>query len=167
MEEQNPTGDALTPGALRALYQANYDRMLELGRFPVTLLPGRDVLTGVMEDGDLVLHSTTTEAKEQHRVKYAVVAVGRRSVDIPFDDGLRQQIETDDDGELVLDRDYSVRWDAPDNHRIYALNRARLSHGIPDANLTLLPVRAATVLNSMFGREMFQVRDDLCPISWK
>ena len=167
VEEQNPTGDALTPGALRALYQANYDRMLELGRFPVTLLPGRDVLTGVMEDGDLVLHSTTTEAKEQHRVKYAVVAVGRRSVDIPFDDGLRQQIETDDDGELVLDRDYSVRWDGPDNHRIYALNRARMSHGIPDANLTLLPVRAATVLNSMFGREMFQVRDDLCPISWK
>ena len=46
-------------------------------------------------------------------------------------------------------------------------SRARLSHGIPAANLTLLPVRAATVLNSMFGREMFQVRDDLCPISWK
>jgi lysine N6-hydroxylase len=166
VEEQNPTGDALTPGALRALYQANYDRMLELGRFPVTLLPGRDVTTGTVEDGDLVLHSTTTEGKEQHRVKYAVVAVGRQTVDVPFDDELRSRIETDDDGEMVLETDYSVRWDGTGGHRIYALNRARLSHGIPDANLTLLPVRSAIVLNSMFEREMFQVRDDLCPISW-
>ena len=67
---------------------------------------------------------------------------------------------------MVLEADYSVRWKGRDGHRIYALNRNRLSHGIPDANLTRLPIRAAIVLNSMFGRELFEVRDDLCPISW-
>ncbi|HYR62038.1 MAG TPA: SidA/IucD/PvdA family monooxygenase, partial [Actinomycetota bacterium] len=169
VEEQNPTGDALTPGALRGLYQANYDRMLELGRFPVTLLPGRDVSTAVMDGDDLVLSCTTTEGKQQQRVRYAVVAVGRELVPVPFDDDLRARVETDQDGELVLEADYSVRWDGPrgpTGHSIYALNRGRLSHGIPDANLTLLPVRSAIVLNSMFGRQMFQVPDELCPISW-
>jgi lysine N6-hydroxylase len=166
VEEQNPTGDALTPGALRVLYQSNYDRMLELGRFPVTLLPGRDVSSGVMEGDDIVLSSKTTEGKQQHRVRYAVVAVGREMVPVPFDDDLGDRLETDADGEMVLQSDYSVRWNGPDGNRIYALNRGRLSHGIPDANLTLLPVRAATVLNSMFGRELFRVPDQLCPISW-
>jgi len=143
--------------------------MLELGRFPVTLLPGRDVSTAVMDGDDIVLSCTTTEGKQQQRVRYAVVAVGRELVPVPFDDDLRARVETDQDGELVLDADYSVRWDGPHGpagHSIYALNRGRLSHGIPDANLTLLPVRSAIVLNSMFGRQMFQVPDELCPISW-
>src|SRR5690348_18339675 len=45
VEEQEVTGDALTPNVLRTLYQLNYDGLLELDRFPITLLPGRDVVT--------------------------------------------------------------------------------------------------------------------------
>jgi lysine N6-hydroxylase len=62
--------------------------------------------------------------------------------------------------------DYSVQWKGPYGHRIYALNRARFSHGIPDANLTLLPMRSALVLNSMLERQVFSVEDELCPIRW-
>jgi lysine N6-hydroxylase len=166
VEEQNPTGDALTPGVLRALYQANYDGMLELGHFPVSLLPGRDVTSGAVEGDELVLRCSTPEGNEEQRVRYVVVAVGRENVPVPFDDELRERIITDDDGEPILESDYSVRWNGRNGHRIYALNRARMSHGIPDANLTLLPIRSAVVLNSMFGRPLFDVRDDLCPVSW-
>lgn len=164
--EQNPTGDALTPGALRGLYQDNYDRMLELGHFPAVLLPGRDVMHGDVDGDELVLQCSTNQGVECHRVAHAVIAVGRETVPVPFDDELRARIETDEDGELIVDRDYSVRWDGRDGHRIYAMNRGRMSHGIPDANLTLLPVRSAIVLNSMLGREVFKVHDDVCPIRW-
>jgi lysine N6-hydroxylase len=164
--EQNPTGDALTPGALRGLYQANYDRMLELGRFPATLLPGRDVMHGDVDGDELVLQCSTDNGGELHRVAHAVIAVGRETVPVPFDGDLRARIETDEDGEMIVDRDYSVRWEGRNGHRIYAMNRGRMSHGIPDANLTLLPVRSATVLNSMFGRTLFEVHDDVCPIQW-
>jgi lysine N6-hydroxylase len=51
-------------------------------------------------------------------------------------------------------------------HRIFVLNRARYSHGVPDANLTLLPVRAATVINAMAGRSVFGIVDELCPVRW-
>ncbi|MDX6678631.1 MAG: lysine N6-hydroxylase [Solirubrobacteraceae bacterium] len=164
--EQHHTADALTPGGLRVLYQANYDRMLELGHYPVSLLPGRDVMSGEIDSGDVVLQCSTTQGVERHLVRHAVIATGRETLPVPFDDGLRARIETDEDGEMVVDRDYSVRWDGGDANRIYALNRGRMSHGIPDANLTLLPVRSAAVLNSMFGRELFAVRDDVCPIAW-
>ncbi len=166
IEQLNPTGDALTPGAMRGLYQANYDGLLELGRFPVTLYPARDVRSGRVDGADIVLLCQTPEKPEEHRVRHMVIATGRRNVEVPFDDDLRERVEFTDDGELVVEPDYSVRWKGMNGHKIYALNRARLNLGLTDANLTLLPVRAAIVLNSMFGREMFQIRDELCPVNW-
>ena len=166
IERLNPTGDALTPGAMRTLYQANYDGMLELGKFPVVLYPGRDVKNGVLDGDEIVLCARTPEKTEEQRVRYAVIATGRRNVDVPFDDELRERVEFGDDGELVIEPDYSVRWKGTNGHKMYALNRARYNQGLTDANLTLLPVRAAIVLNSLFGREMFQIRDELCPVNW-
>lgn len=162
----NPTGDALTPGAMRSLYQANYDALLELDRFPVRMFPARDVVSGRMDGDDVVLAARTLEGAEEHRARHVVLATGRRNVPVPFDEELAERVELLDDGELSVDADYSVRWKGMNGHRIYALNRSRHNQGLTDANLTLLPVRAAVVLNSMFGREMFPVRDELCAVDW-
>jgi lysine N6-hydroxylase len=166
IEEQNPTGDALTPGALRTLYQVNYDGLLELGRFPVTLLPGRDVVAAATDGTDVVLTAVTPEKTERHRARRVVVAVGREAAPVPLSDALRDRLDTDDDGEMIVQSDYSVRWKGTDGHRIYAMNRARFSHGIPDANLTLLAIRSALVTNSVLDRQVFTVRDELCPVRW-
>jgi lysine/ornithine N-monooxygenase len=166
IERLNPTGDALTPGAMRMLYQANYDGMLELGRFPVTLLPARDVTSAEFDGRHVVLDCRTPERPEEHRARYVVIATGRENVQVPFDDDLRERVEVTSDGELVVDADFSVRWKGMNGHKIFALNRARNNLGLTDTNLTLLPVRAAIVLNSMFERELLQIRDDLCPIDW-
>jgi lysine N6-hydroxylase len=166
IERLNPTGDALTPGALRVLYQDNYDAMLELGHFPVTLCPARDVRFAEVDGADIVLRCQALEQAEEHRARYVVIATGRRNVDVPFDPELAERVEYTDDGELVVDADYSVRWKGMNGHRIFALNRARMNQGLTDANLTLLPVRAAVVLNSLFGRELYQIRDELCAVDW-
>lgn len=160
------TGDALTPGVLRGLYQANYDRLLELGHFPIKLYPARDV-TGGEESGDeIVLTCQAPERREQYRVRHVVIATGRANVAIPFDQDLQERVELADDGELVVEPDLSVRWKGMNGHQIYALNRARFSHGLTDTNLTLLPVRAAIVLNSLFARELYRIEDELCPVNW-
>jgi lysine N6-hydroxylase len=162
----DPTGQALTPGALRALYQANYDGLLDLGRFPITLYPGRNVVSASYDGGDVVLRCKTAERYRDHRAKYVVIAIGRQNTPVPFDDDLREMIEFGEDGELVIDNDFSVSWKGHNGHQIYALNRARMQQGLTDANLSMLPVRAAVVLNSMFGKEMYTVCDDLCPVDW-
>ena len=168
IEGLNPTGDALTPGAMRGLYQANYDKLLEIGQFPVTLYPARDVTSAEVDaaTGEIVLKCRTPEKPEEHRAKHVVIATGRENVPVPFDDDLRERVEVAEDGELIVEPDYSVRWKGMNGHKIFALNRARLNHGLTDANLTLLPIRAAIVLNSMFGREMYQIKDELCPVNW-
>ena len=166
IDDHKTTGDALTPGALKALYQANYDGMLVNDRFPIMLLPGRDVVGATEAGDDIRLAAKTPEKNEQYDVSNVVIAVGRENTPLPFDDDLRDRIDVDEQGEMILDADYSARWKGMNGHRIYVFNRARMSHGIPDANLTLLPVRAAIVLNSMFDRQMFEIKDDLCPVQW-
>ena len=95
-----------------------------------------------------------------------VIATGRENNPIPFDDDLRERVEVDENDELIMESDYSVCWKGMNGNRMYALNRARFSHGIPDANLTLLPMRSAIVLNSMFDRQIFEITDQLCPVQW-
>ena len=162
----DPTGDGLTPGALRWLYQANYDRMLELGRFPLILCPGREVTSATVGGDDIVLTCKGPETIEQHRARHVVIATGRENVEIPFDQDLANRVEVAEDGGLIVEDDFSVRWKGMNGHQIYVLNRARATHGLTDANVTLLPVRAAMVINSMFGREVYKIRDDLCPVNW-
>ena len=166
VEEQEVTGDALTPNVLRTLYQLNYDGLLELDRFPITLLPGRDVVTTRMDGDDVVLSCATAERLEEHRVRHAVIACGREYRPLPLSENLRDRLETDDDGELLIDSDYSVPFKGADGNRVYAVNRARYSHGVPDANLTLMPVRSAIIVNSIEERQVFAVSDELCPIAW-
>lgn len=160
------TGDAITPGTLRAIFQANYDGMLRHGEHPVTLYPARDVVAAEANGDGLVLHAVSSMGQEEHRTTAAVMATGRRLVEPPLDPDLRERIELDDTGEMVVDADYSVRWKGPDDHRIFALNRSRYTHGIADANLTLLPVRSAMIINSLFGREIFTVRDTCVSTRW-
>jgi lysine N6-hydroxylase len=166
IKELNPTGDALTPGAMRGVYQNNYDRMLELGRFPLKLYPARNVTSAYVDDNDIVLDCQALEKQEQYRARYVVIATGRENVQVPFDDELRQRVEVNEDGELIVESDFSVRWKGMNGHGMFALNRARMVQGLTDANLTLLPVRAATVLNSMFKRQIFEIKDELCPVVW-
>jgi lysine/ornithine N-monooxygenase/glycine/D-amino acid oxidase-like deaminating enzyme len=167
IDDSRYSGDAITPGGLRALYQANYDGFLALGRFPVTLLPGRDVRSSeLLSDGGIRLGCTTSTTPEEHDVRQVVVAGGREHVEAPFDDDLRERIEFDDDGQLLVEPDYSVRWKGMNGHKIYTFNAGRYSHGLTNAGLTQLPVRAAIVLNSMFDREIYPISDELCAVQW-
>lgn len=160
------TGDAITPAAIKTIYQANYDAMLRLGRFPLTMFPARDVV-GVSRDGARVrLEVVGVKNREVHEARYVVLATGRELAPLPFDDDLLDLVEFDDAGELVLDEDFSVRWKHGDEHKLFAPHRARFSHGIAATNLTLLGVCSAIVINSLFGRDVFTIRDDLVSTVW-
>ncbi|MBS2534403.1 SidA/IucD/PvdA family monooxygenase [Catenulispora sp. NF23] len=163
---QRSTGDALTPGGMRAVYQANYHALLETGSFAAHIMVGHDVVGATAEDDQVVLRCETSEQRSEIPVAYAVVAMGRERTPIPFDDELRERVDFDDNGEVIVESDYSIRWKGSNGHRIYALNRARFSHGIPDANLTLLPVRSALIVNSMLEREVYRLPENLCAVTW-
>jgi len=160
------TSDGVSDSTLREIYQHNYEAMLQGECNPVTLLPGRDVVAARHDGQGLTLTCDEAGGRETYDVRYAVVAAGRQPAPLPFDDELRELIDFDDRGEPVVEADYSLRWSGPRGHRIFAQNRAPSMHGLADKNLSLLATRSATIINSLFEREVFTLRDDCVTMLW-
>jgi lysine N6-hydroxylase len=164
--EQVLTSDGISSATLREIYQHNYEVMLDGGRHPVTLLPGRDVIAARDDRDGLSLTCDEAGGRAIYEARYAIVAAGRRPTPLPFDEALSELIDVDEHGQPVVEGDYSVRWSGPREHRIFAQNRAPSMHGLADKNLSLLATRSATIINSLFHREVFSVRDECVTTLW-
>jgi lysine N6-hydroxylase len=101
-----------------------------------------------------------------HHIDRLVVAVGREPAPLPFDSELLGMVELDEHGDPVVDTNLLVSFKGGGEHRIYAQSRVRYSHGLSYANLSLLPVRSAIILNSLFERDIFTVRDNCMSTVW-
>ena len=60
-------------------------------------------------------------------------------------------------GEFVVGDDYSIRWDGPDENRIFVHNAAQAARGVADPNLSLNAWRAARITNALAGRTVYEV----------
>jgi len=166
VKEQVLTSDGISAGTLRALFQDNYEDLLRTGQAPITLLPGRWVVGGERHGTGVRLSARGPHGTEHHDVRFVVVAVGRRPAPLPFDDRLREMVDSDERGSPIVEEDYSLRWKGQDSHKIFVQNRARYVHGLPDANLSLLPMRSAIIINSLFGRSVFEFADEYGTTMW-
>lgn len=68
--------------------------------------------------------------------------------------------------EIVVEKDFSARFDGPEECRLYVQNGARFQHGIADTNLSLAPWRASTVLNSIIGRIAYDCGPARGAVDW-
>lgn len=60
------------------------------------------------------------------------------------------------DGDLLsVGRDYRLAWAGPESLSIYVQNAAEHSHGIADPNLSLSAWRSARIINSIYGRQVY------------
>lgn len=166
VKEQVLTSDGISASTLRTLFQENYEDLLRTGRATITMLPGRRVVSGECHGPGVRLSVAGPRDTERHDVRFVVVAAGRRPAALPFDDPLREMVDSDKRGDPVVEEDYSLRWKGQDNHKIFVQNRARYVHGLPDANLSLLPMRSAIVINSLFGRPVFEIGDEYRTTVW-
>jgi lysine N6-hydroxylase len=74
---------------------------------------------------------------------------------------LRERLSFDGP-ELALRRDFSVEWDGPRHLGIYMQNGARRRRGVADPNLSLMAWRGAIIANAIAGRQLYDLRDELC-----
>jgi lysine N6-hydroxylase len=160
------TSDGISPGTLRGLYQANYEARLRTGRFPVTIMPSRHVVDSRLVGDEVEVECQAAGTDEKHRAAYVVVAAGRRYAPLPFDAEMLDLIDRDEQGEPVIEADYSIRWKRADRNKIFVLNRGRYVQGLVDSNLSILPIRSAMVLNSIAERTVYAFHDDYLGTGW-
>jgi lysine N6-hydroxylase len=160
------SSDGISSATLRGIFQDNYEELLRTGRPAVTMLPGRRVIAGQPHGPGVRLLCEGSHGPEQHAVRFAVVAAGRRPAPLPFSAKLRDMIDTDDRGDPMVETDYSLRWKHSDSNKIFVQNRSRYSHGLQDSNLSLLSVRSAIIINSLFDRPVYDIADECLSTVW-
>ncbi|GAA3586366.1 SidA/IucD/PvdA family monooxygenase [Amycolatopsis ultiminotia] len=161
------TSDGVSMETLQELYRRNYEALLSDGRTPVMMLPGRTVVDASQRHGTTTLWCERDGGgRERHTARLVVLATGRTPRELPVSGELAELMDTDGSGEPVVEPDYSLRWKHDPVNRIFVQNRARLSHGLADPNLSLLAVRSAVIVNSLLQRELYEIRDEHVSTIW-
>ncbi|MFI0737672.1 lysine N(6)-hydroxylase/L-ornithine N(5)-oxygenase family protein [Streptomyces sp. NPDC021100] len=162
LERQRSAGTGITRELLARVYERLYalDYLTD-GPFTHDLLAGVR-LTGLADaDGGFraELEDTVTGGRRALSCDTVVLATGYRTEIPSCMDGLRDRMPVTDDG-YAVEADYRVRWEGPDRHRIYVQGAARHTHGVADPNLSLAAWRSAVILNSLLGREHYDLKAD-------
>lgn len=167
---QKLASDGITPAALQAIYRELYHRFDVLGEPRwARLLPHRSAV-------DLHRHGLGFQLTSEHGLSgereaftadVVIFATGFQSRLPACLAPLAERLVVDACGELVLGPHFDVAWDGPANHRLYAVNAGRHSHGIAEPQLSLMAWRSATILNHVAEREVFDLADSEGPITWQ
>ena len=167
IDEQVFTSDGVSMSSLQQIYQAQYEEHLRVGRSPLAMLPGREVVAVRARGGVLSTRCRlSTGGHEFREARHVVLATGRVPTPLPLDPQLAELVETDQTGGYVVEGQYSLRWKHGDEHRMHVQNRALLSHGLTDPNLSLLSVRAAVIVNALLERTAYTIRDEQTFTHW-
>jgi lysine N6-hydroxylase len=161
--------DGLTPSTIEALYTELY-RRTHLGDQPdsFALLPGRS-MTRMMPGAAgfrLSLWAEAAAREEQLEADLVILATGAEPFVPACLDQIRERLEIDATGRLILDENYRAAWDGPEGHNIFALNHGGASHGIVDPQLSLMAWRSGVIANTLVRRPQFDVSAGPSLVDW-
>jgi lysine N6-hydroxylase len=167
--EQTLASDGISTSLLKTVCQ----RLYELDFLQETpcrhrLWPARDLLA-VTPDGEggwrVGVRDLVTGGATEVGVDCLILATGYTWVMPPYLEPILDRIDLDG-GRFRFREDYSIVWDGLPEHRIYALNAARVARGVADPNLSLLAWRSSKIVNSLLGRQVYDVDEAATPVSW-
>ncbi|MFM0696371.1 SidA/IucD/PvdA family monooxygenase [Paraburkholderia graminis] len=168
LAEQKLASDGISSSLLESIYRRVYELRNVLGHpCDLHLQPGRELVNVTRNKGGWALelkhaHSGIQEALDADIV---VLCTGYGYGMPAFLEPIAGRIDTNE-GEFVVDEDYSIRWDGPEGCRIYVQNAARSQRGIADPNLGLIPWRCARIINSVAQRTVYDVDVPAPFVSW-
>jgi lysine N6-hydroxylase len=100
---------------------------------------------------NLLFYHLTSEQFFEQKTDAAIFATGYKNMIPEFLNPIKALIQWNDDGNYELNKNYSV--DVKDT--IFVQNADLQSHGFNSADLGMGPLRNATILNTILGKEQF------------
>jgi len=169
VKKQKLFSDGISSKSLEALYQKMYALKYIQGEKDVCrLLPGFEMIDIFKVGDQWCLKLKNNEAGEIKTITADVVVLCTG-----YEDALPEcmQALTDHclktpEGNLLINKNYSVEWAEANQPRLYLQNAALNSRGIADPNLSLAAWRSATIINSILGKSVYDVSDDHGFFSW-
>lgn len=159
LKAQKLASDGISAATLREIYQEIYQaKFVERRPLAFNLFVDNELvaINGPAGQWNVTIADQTTGERNVLPAELVVLATGYETGSPPAIEGIKHLFEFERD-QLRLKSDFSASWRLPCKNRLYLQNAARRSHGIADPNLSLMAWRAATIINSLLGREHFRV----------
>lgn len=155
---QKLLSDGNTPSYLMDLYNDLYQlKYVENDPRDIRIFACRKLI-GVNKVGkgyNLTLENTFYENKEEILSDVVILCTGFQSVMPKILEPLYPRINIDAEGRFNFKKSYAIKWDGPENNRIYALNFSRHNHGIIDPQTSLMAWRSAVVVNDLTQKQIY------------
>ncbi|WP_299729971.1 SidA/IucD/PvdA family monooxygenase [uncultured Endozoicomonas sp.] len=168
---QKLASDGITPDYLLELYRELYDRTyLHQDEVDWQLLPDR-TLTDMScnESGhyELRLNNALSSNGERVIADVVILCTGFQNNLPQYLEPIRPLLNLDSLDRFQLSSSFKVKWNGPDDRRIYAVNAGLHSHGIAEPQLSLAAWRSATIINDLTGKETFRINRPASLINWQ
>ncbi|KAB7615852.1 SidA/IucD/PvdA family monooxygenase [Amylibacter sp. SFDW26] len=167
---QKLASDGLTPSTVADIYSELYRRThLSEEHNTFSMRPGCELIdmSKDLQGYRLTLESQSMEQNAELDVDVVILATGAKPFVPECMNPIADRFDRIKGGGLALDDHYRVQWDDSKTNTIYALNHGAQSHGIVDAQLSLMAWRSATIANDIIGRDMFDVDPGMCLVDWQ
>lgn len=110
--------------------------------------------------------STVDGTESTERYDAVILATGYRyPMPLPILEGIGGIFEAGTDGRYQLNRDYSISTSSPDSPRVFLQGYAEASHGFSEVLLSLMPHRAAEIVDSVAAAAAPVVVHEPAPLS--
>ncbi|MGP3980918.1 lysine N(6)-hydroxylase/L-ornithine N(5)-oxygenase family protein [Streptomyces sp. KR80] len=169
LAETKLASDGIDLETLQQVYRRLYE--IDCLGAPATkarLLPGREATTATRTaDGwDVGLRNQISRGPETVSADVIVLSTGYHYESpaclAPIENRLART-----DGLFDIDENYAIKWDGPENRKIYLQNGARHARGSADPNLSLLAWRSARIINDLVGYSRYEIDNCDAALSWK
>lgn len=166
--EQKMASDGNTPDYLQELYEELYmARNYGADIAPFEILPMRRLTGMEKRDGGLKLslQNILGQTQELMGADIVILATGFKSRLPKVLDGVLEHLEIDSQNRPIIKNDYQLGTKFSAENRIYAMNLSRFHHGIADPQISMMAWRSATIINSLLGRDQYQInntKDNFC-----
>jgi len=168
--DQKLTSDGISPSMLEAIYRRLYElKFLMKQGYNWELQPGRALETVVQGSRgfELTTKHVHTGQIETRDADIVILCTGYAARLPKCLAPIRKRITLNARDEYVVLPDYSIEWDGPPNHKIYVQNASRTQRGLADPNLSLLAWRSAKIVNSLAGRDVYDVQNNHSILNWE
>jgi len=168
VKQQTLASDGISNKLLDAIYQRLYylECIEQLPKI-VHFLSNHQLTDIDANNGShqLILNQQLSQATSIVNADIVILATGYKWQFPAYLSGLSDKIHLEN-GHFVVNEDFSIQWDGPQQNKIFVQNAARHSHGVADPNLSLMSWRSATIINSVAGETIYDLEGESSAMNW-
>jgi len=162
VSQQKLFSDGISLSTLQLLYQKMYE-LKYIEKNPLCyLMPSFELINLTKNTTSWVVSVKNLETGSDINLQadLVILCTGYRYELPPFLQSIEHYLNKDNDGNLIINKDYSLSWNGPEECRLYLQNGALLSRGVADPNLSLLARRSSIIINSLLEEKIYETQDD-------